>query len=323
MTTASVVSIPTIFIPTPLSPMIVVAGPTASGKSRLALALAKRFGGEIISCDSVAVYREFELGTAKPSLEERARIPHHLIDVAAPEDNFTAGDFSRLARVDAREITSRGKLPIVCGGTGLYLRAMLEGLFAGPGRDEALRERLRRATRPNLLWRLLRRLDAEAARRIHANDHSKLIRAIEVSASTRRPITELQGAGSEPLVGYRVLKLGLAPGRDELYARINLRCEQMFAAGLVEETRGIVARHGQKLFALRALGYRQAMEELRGECTPTEAIARAQQGHRNYAKRQWTWFRRDVEMQWLDGFGEDVLPEAEKRVREFLPGAES
>ena len=145
MTTASVVSIPTIFIPTPLSPMIVVAGPTASGKSRLALALAKRFGGEIISCDSVAVYREFELGTAKPSLEERARIPHHLIDVAAPEDNFTAGDFSRLARVDARKITSRGKLPIVCGGTGLYLRAMLEGLFAGPGRDEALRERLRLA----------------------------------------------------------------------------------------------------------------------------------------------------------------------------------
>lgn len=322
MISTSTLSIPTTFIPTPLSPMIVVAGPTASGKSRLALALAERFGGEIISCDSVAVYREFELGTAKPSLEERARIPHHLIDVAAPEDNFTAGDFSRLARVAAREITSRGKLPIVCGGTGLYLRAMLEGLFAGPGRDEALRERLRLATRSSLLWRLLRRFDAEAARRIHPNDHSKLIRAIEVSASARRPITQLQGEGSEPLEGYRVLKLGLSPEREKLYLRINQRCEQMFAAGLVEETRAIVAGHGQELFALRALGYRQAVEELRGECTPAEAIGRAQQGHRNYAKRQWTWFRRDAEMQWLDGFGEDVLAEAGERVEKFLPGTD-
>ena len=306
-----------------LSPMIVVAGPTASGKSHLAIRLAERFGGEVISCDSVAVYREFELGTAKPSSDERARIPHHLIDVAAATDNFTAGDYSRLAREAAREITTRGRVPIICGGTGLYLRAMLDGLFAGPGRDEALRERLRRVARPNLLWRMLRRVDPEAAGRIHANDHAKLIRAIEVSVAARRPITELQREGSEPLAGYRVLKLGLNPAREKLYERINRRCEQMFSAGLVEETREIVARHGQELFALRALGYRQALEYLQGECTLNEAVAGAQQGHRNYAKRQWTWFRRDAEMHWLEGFGEEVAGEAEMLVENFLSGAES
>jgi tRNA dimethylallyltransferase len=301
-----------------LSPLVVVAGPTASGKSSLALALALRFGGEIISCDSVAVYREFEIGTAKPGSEERALVPHHLIDVIPPDAYFSAGQYARLARAAASQITARGHLPIVCGGTGLYLRAMLDGLFAGPERDEPLRERLRRRKRPVSLWRLLRRLDPEAAARIHANDEPKLIRAIEVCAASARPMSDLLRHGRDPIQGYRVLRLGLSPQRSALYDRINRRCAEMFAQGLVEETRGLLERYGPEVFAMRSLGYRQAAEHLRGESSLAEAVARAQQGHRNYAKRQLTWFRRDTEMQWLENFGLEAATHAQEAVRRFI-----
>lgn len=300
-----------------MQPMVVVAGPTASGKSALAIALAERFAGEIISCDSVAVYREFELGTAKPSPQDRRRVPHHLIDVVAPDAYFTAGEYARLARQAAREITARGKLPIVCGGTGLYLRAMIEGLFDGPERDERLRARLRQA-RPGSLWRLLRLLDPAASARIHTNDQAKLIRAIEVCQSAARPISELHREGRDPLTGYRVFKIGLAPAREKLYEHINRRCAEMFAAGLIDETRGLLARYGPDLFAMRALGYRQAAEFLRGECTESAAISRAQQGHRNYAKRQLTWFRADREMQWIEDFGSAAGAQAAMRIEDFL-----
>jgi len=301
-----------------LSPLVVVAGPTASGKSSLALTLALGFGGEVISCDSVAVYREFEMGTAKPSRQERALVPHHLIDVVAPDAYFTAGNYARLARTAAREITARGRLPIVCGGTGLYLRAMLDGLFAGPERDEPLRERLRRRKRPAALWRLLRRLDPEAAARIHANDEPKLIRAIEVCAASVRPMSELLRDGRDALQGYRVLRIGLSPQRSALYDRINRRCAEMFEQGLVEETRGLLERYGSEVFAMRSLGYRQAAEHLRGECSLAEAVSRVQQGHRNYAKRQLTWFRRDTEMQWLETFGAEAATHAQEAVRKFI-----
>jgi tRNA dimethylallyltransferase len=300
------------------SPLVVVAGPTASGKSALALALASRFEGEIISCDSVAVYREFEVGTAKPSPEERACIPHHLVDVVAPDAYFTAGEYARRAREAAREITARQRLPIVCGGTGLYLRAMLDGLFAGPERDERLRERLREHRRPGALWRLLRRHDPEAAARIHPNDHPKLIRAIEVSAAAARPMSELLREGRDAIQGYRILRIGLSPERSALYERINLRCARMFERGLVEETRALLTHYGAEIFAMRSLGYRQAAEHLRGECTLAEAVARAQQGHRNYAKRQLTWFRADAEMHWLDGFGLESVERAAQLVERFL-----
>jgi tRNA dimethylallyltransferase len=299
-------------------PLVVIAGPTASGKSSLAMELAGRFGGEIISCDSVAVYREFEIGTAKPSREERARMPHHLIDVVAPNAYFTAGEYARLARAAAREITSRGRIPIVCGGTGLYLRAMLDGLFAGPERDEALRERLRRRKRDGSLWRLLRRLDPESSRRIHANDEPKLIRAIEVCAAAARPMSELLRDGRDGIQGYRTLRLGLNPARDLLYEQINQRCAEMFERGLIEETRALLERYGPDVFAMRSLGYRQAAEHLRGDSTLAEAIARAQQGHRNYAKRQLTWFRRDTEMQWLNGFGPEAAARAAEMLQHFI-----
>ena len=300
------------------APLVVLAGPTASGKSSLALELALRFGGEIISCDSVAVYREFEVGAAKPSREDRVAVPHHLIDVVAPEAYFTAGDYARLARAAARQITARGHLPIVCGGTGLYLRAMLDGLFAGPQRDETLRERLRRRHRPASLWRLLRRLDPEAAARIHPNDAPKLIRAIEVCAAAARPMSDLLRAGRDAIEGYRILRIGLVPERAALYDRINRRCAQMFEHGLVDETRRLLSLYGPTVFAMRSLGYRQAAEYLRGECSLAEAVARAQQGHRNYAKRQLTWFRRDPEMQWLEDFGTAAALPAAEAVGSFL-----
>jgi tRNA dimethylallyltransferase len=305
-------------IPSTQSPLLVVAGPTASGKSSLAIALALEFGGEIISCDSVAVYREFEIGTAKPSLEERAIVPHHLIDVVSPDAWFTAGDYARQARAAAAAITSRGRLPIVCGGTGLYLRAMLEGLFDGPERDEDLRRRLRHRRRPASLWRLLRRLDPESALRIHPNDEPKLIRAIEVCATAARPMSQLLIHGRDPIQGYRILRIGLNPRRDALYERINLRCARMFDEGLVEETRGLLARYGPEVFAMRSLGYRQAAGFLRGECGLAEAVSAAQQGHRNYAKRQLTWFRRDVDFCWLEDFGTSATERASGFVRDFL-----
>ena len=290
------------------TPLIVLAGATASGKTALALQLAKEFGGEIVSCDSVAVYRGMEIGTAKPSHEERERVPHHLLDVAWPDEPCTAGDYSRLARAALGEIGTRRRVPIVAGGTGLYLRALLEGLFPAPPERTGLRERLRRTADvrgASYLHRLLYRFDPASAERIHANDVSKVMRAIEVSLAAREPLTEQWSKGRDALTGYRILRLGLAPTRERLYERINVRAAMMFARGLVEETEGLVAQYGWDCRPLSSLGYAEAVAVLRGQCTRDEAIARAQQGHRNYAKRQGTWFRREPEMHWLPGCGEN------------------
>jgi tRNA dimethylallyltransferase len=293
--------------------LLVLLGPTASGKTALSLHLAERFHGEIVSCDSVAVYREFEIGTAKPALQDRMRIPHHLIDVADPADQFTAGDYSRLARAAIAGIHARGHMPIVVGGTGLYLRALLEGLFAGPARSEQLRERLRQrqAIRgAEHLHRILRRLDPPAAATIHANDVPKLIRAIEVCLSARQSMTVMWQAGRDPLRGFRILRIGLNPAREALYQRVNLRAQAMFTQGqgqsLVEETRMLKDRYGEAARPLASLGYKQAQQFLCGELSLDQAIAAAQQGHRNYAKRQMTWFRREPDVQWINGFGDDT-----------------
>ena len=294
--------------PEPETPLIVIAGPTASGKTSLALSLAEELNGEIVSCDSVAVYRLMEIGTAKPSAAERARIPHHCLDLYWPNEACTAGDYARHARAAIANIRDRGKLPIVAGGTGLYLRALLEGLAPAPPRDETLRERLRQraATRgESYLHRLLRRLDPRAAALIHANDTPKLIRSIEVTLSARQPQTTQWEAGREPLQGYRILQLGLSPERKNLYDRINQRAAAMFDLGLVAETDMLRTRFGDSCRTLTSLGYAQAMSVLHGELTVPEAIAAAQQGHRNYAKRQLTWFRREPTMHWLSGFGSE------------------
>jgi tRNA dimethylallyltransferase len=316
--------------------VVVVLGPTASGKTALALGIARRFGGEIVNCDSVAMYREFDVGTAKPSAAERAEVPHHLLDCVDPLADVSAGEYARQARQILREIVlretalsedeQRGRLPIVSGGTGLYLRALLEGLFPGPQRSEELRNKLRaRAEKCGTehLHRILRRLDSSAADRIHAHDVPKMIRAIEVCLVSRRAsprtsprtsprnMTELWQQGREPLRGFRILRLGLNPEREGLYARINQRAAKMFDEGLIAETERLLAKYGDEARPLASLGYKQAMQFLRGRLDRESAIAAAQQAHRNYAKRQITWFRREPDVHWLAGFGDDPAIEAE------------
>jgi tRNA dimethylallyltransferase len=269
-------------------PLICIVGPTGAGKSELAIRMAEKLDGEIVNCDSMQIYRGFNIGTAKVPWEERRGIPHHLIDVVEPENVFTAGEYSRRAREIVAEITRRGKVPIVAGGTGFYLRALLDGLSSLPPRSDALRARL--DGRP--LHQLLKRLDPEAAARIHANDTPKLTRALEVRILTGRPAKKQ--SPPDPLPGYQVRKIGMLPPRQELYARLDRRTAWMFANGLVEEAeellrRGVPAE--AKPFA--SLGYRQALAVLRNGMTVAEAISDTQQGTRNYAKRQMTWFRHE------------------------------
>ena len=293
--------------------LVVILGPTGSGKTSLSVALGRRFNGEIVSCDSVAVYRGLEIGSAKPSAAQRKLVPHHLLDVVGPDAFYTAGDYSRVAREAIAGIVGRGRLPMVTGGTGLYLRALLQGLFPGPQRSVPLRDRLLRKAEsrgPIYLHRILKQIDPVSAARIHANDTAKVIRAIEVSLAASRPMSEAWKEGSEALTGYRVLRLGLDPGRPQLYQRINDRAHAMFAQGLIEETRELLARYGRSP-ALNSLGYRQAAQFLDGALTYEQAVAAASQGHRNYAKRQLTWFRREPEVRWLNGFGDDPAPLAE------------
>jgi tRNA dimethylallyltransferase len=309
-------------------PLVAVAGPTGSGKSELALALARRFGGEIVNCDSLQVYRHFDIGTAKLPPQDRRGIPHHLLDILDPDQLFTAGEYARLARQALATISARQSLPIVAGGTGFYLRALLDGLFEGPQRDQPLRDRLaaRERQRPGALHRLLRRFDSEAARRIHANDVPKVTRALEVCLLSRRPVTELFRAGRAALEGYRVLKIGLLPDREALYDRLNLRCAAMFEAGLAAEVRRILALgFSASAKPFESHGYKQALQLLAGELNPREAVFYAQRNTRQYAKRQITWFRRETGLVWLKGFGEEprIRDEACELVASFLGRANS
>ena len=308
----------------PSDPLLVaILGPTGSGKTALSLEIAARFHGEIVNCDSVAIYREFRIGTAKPTDAEQACVPHHLLDVVDPTGYTTAGEYARRARKVIQEIHQRGALPIVVGGTGLYLRALLEGLFPGPERSDALRERLRARARekgPRYLYRLLRRMDPKAAAKIHVNDVPKLIRAIEVSLSAKQPMSEQWERGRDALRGFAILRIGLDPDRALLYERINRRVEAMFEAGLIEETRHLRQKYGEATRPLETIGYKQVVQLLRGELDQKQAIAAVQQAHRNYAKRQMTWFRRELEVSWIPGFGDEprVVEEAAGLVHERL-----
>jgi tRNA dimethylallyltransferase len=304
-------------------PLIAILGPTGAGKSELALCVAEAFGGEVLNCDSLQIYRYFDIGTAKLAPEDRRGIVHHLIDSLNPDQVFTAGEYARLARPILLEVSAQAKLPVVAGGTGFYLRALLDGLFVGPSRDEALRQRLaaRHLRRPGSIHRLLARFDREAARRIHPNDLPKLIRALEVCLLTRGSVTEMFRAGRDALSGYRVLKIGLTPPRDQLYERLDRRAGQMFDGGLIDEVRSILARgFAPTAKPFESHGYRQAIQVLNGELTVKQAIFYAQRNTRRYAKRQMTWFRQEQAVEWFRGFGgDDVIQQAAiNRVRDFL-----
>lgn len=284
-----------------------VVGPTGSGKSALALCLAQQFGGEIVNCDSLQLYRGFDIGTAKTPPGERRGIPHHLFDVLTPQESYSAGEYAREARKVIAEIAGRGRLPIVVGGTGFYLRALLEGLPVLPSRDERLRERLleRERLRPGSLHRLLSRLEPGAAARIHANDVQKTMRALEVRLLTQQALPP--PAEAQALEGYTVIKLGLDPDRAAIQQRLETRTRAMFAHGLIEEVRSLLAQGAtgnEKPF--EALGYKQALLLLRGTLTLEQAVESTIVETRQYAKRQRTWFRRDTEIHWLLGFGDDA-----------------
>jgi tRNA dimethylallyltransferase len=306
-------------------PLVAVLGPTGSGKSELALRLADRFGGEIVNCDSVQIFKYFNIGTAKLAETDWRGIPHHLIDALEPDRVFTAGDFARAGREVLREITGRGRLPVVAGGTGFYLRALIDGLAPGPGRDEALRARLavREARRAGSVHRLLSRLDPAAAQRMHPNDVPKAMRALEICLRARRPATEVFAGGRDALTGYRALKLGLFPDREKLVTRLEARVEAMFAAGLVAEAEAILAR-GTPASAkpFESIGYKQALQVVRGELSVKDAIFYAKRDTRQYAKRQMTWFRQEPGLEVVRGFGDEtgVVERALARAGEFLGG---
>jgi len=291
--------------------LLVVAGPTGSGKSALAIDLAAALGGEIVNFDSLQLYRGFDIGTAKTPPSQRRGIPHHLFDVldvgsGYDASGWSAGDYARLARPILAEISSRGRIPVAAGGSGFYLRALLRGLPELPARDEALRARLgkREERRAGSLHRLLTRLDPDSAARIHPRDVHKTIRALEIRLLTRRRLPGSETA--EALTGYSIVKIGLNPDREQLFARLNARVERMFAEGLIEETRNALARGAtgaEKPF--ESLGYKQALQYIHGEIPLEQAILSTQIETRRYAKRQWTWFRREPAIVWLNGFGDD------------------
>jgi tRNA dimethylallyltransferase len=289
------------------APLIAIVGPTGAGKSDLAMHLAREREGEIVSCDSLQVYRGLDIGSAKATAAERAEVPHHLLDVVDPDQPFSAADYSHLARAAIREISARARLPVVVGGTGLYLRALLQGLFPGPSRSEPLRRRFdAMADRFGdiRLWRLLRRVDPAAAGRISPSDRVRVVRALEVFWGTGKPISEHHRAGTEPLRGFRTLIVGLDPGREELRRRLEKRTRDMLRNGLLEEVRGLQERYGSDIRPLQAIGYKQALSVIQGRMSEDEgqmsecehAIVQATL---RFAKRQRTWFRHQTgDVQW-------------------------
>ena len=299
--------------------LIIVLGPTAVGKSRVAVDLSLRFGGEVVSGDSIQVYRGFDIGTDKPTVEARRGVPHHLIDIVGPEVQFTAADFVREALSAARGIAARGRLPIVAGGTGLYIKALCDGLFPGPGRDPALRAALEAEAREKGLETLFRRLEAvdpEYAHKIRGRDRIRIIRALEVHAATGRPISEHFRATESPVKGRTVVRLGLRLEKDELYRRIDARVDRMFERGLIEEVRGLLARGiPETAPPFRALGYSHVLRHLKGEIGLLEAAALTKTDTRHYAKRQMTWFRKMAGIVW---FSPEDGPALEEHVQNQL-----
>ena len=297
-------------------PFVVIIGPTASGKSTLGVWLAQKLEGEVIACDSTQLYRGFDIGTAKPSDQERASVPHHLLDILESKEETTAGAYRERAIAVMSDLRARKKLPVLTAGTGLYLRALLEGFADVPQRSEELRERLRASAAEHgqgHLHRMLKKLDTVSARKIAAADEQKLIRAIEVCLLAKQPLSRVHETGRTPLAGWRAIKIGLNPGRDQLYQRIHDRTDAMLRQGWLEEVRGLMERGvPEEAKPFDFIGYRELRNALTGEMDLDAARASIQQATRRYAKRQLTWFRRETGVHWFEGFGDDA--EIESRV---------
>lgn len=303
-------------------PLVVVIGPTASGKSALGVGLAEHLGGEVVVCDSTQVYRHFDIGTAKPAPEERRGIPHHLMNLLEPHELFTAGEYRRRALAVLEDVRRRERLPILTVGTGLYLRALLEGLADAPSRSEALRARLgARASRrgPEYLHRLLARLDLAAAQRIAPRDAPKLVRAIEVCLLAGKPITEIHRAGRQRLEDFATVKVGLMPRRSGLYQRIAQRVEVMLARGWLGEIQNLLAQGvPATVKPFEFIGYRELRAHCAGKTSLPEAVQAIERATRHYAKRQITWFRKEPGVEWFEGFGDD--PAISSAVLRYLEG---
>jgi tRNA dimethylallyltransferase len=292
------------------SPVIAIVGPTASGKSTAAIETALRLNGEIINCDSVQVYQEIKIATAKVPLEERKGVPHHLIDVIPPQVNYTAGDWARDATREIEAIENRGHIPLLVGGTGFYLRALRQPFFSSPETNHLLRQRInsiRKRRGPEYVHRLLKRLDPRAANEFFPRDWPRVQRALEVYLQTGQSIVDQKSERPEaPESALRLRILALNPPRTELYDRIDTRTEEHFKAGLVDEVRDLLARGiPADSNALGAHGYRRVVEFLRGERNLASAIAQTKLDIRHYAKRQMTWFRHEPGVEWIEGFGEE------------------
>jgi tRNA dimethylallyltransferase len=290
-------------------PLVIILGPTASGKTTLAVRVAQHFGGEVLGCDSTQVYRGFDIGTAKPTAAERGGIPHHLMDLAEPTDVFTAGEYRRRALLVLDELGRRGRLPILTAGTGLYLRALLEGLADAPERSEVLRVRLMATAARRghtYLHRLLRRLDPPSAARISPNDTQKLVRAIEICLVAGKPLSEVHHAGRDPLKGYQPIKIGIQPPRELLQQRIADRVQAMLRRGWLAEVAALLQRDASfSAKPFEFIGYRELREYLQGHGTLEEAAQAITVATRQYAKRQMTWFRKEAGVTWIPGFGDD------------------
>jgi tRNA dimethylallyltransferase len=293
--------------PSPQEPVVVIGGPTASGKTEVAIELALRVGGEIVNADSMQVYRGMDIGTAKPSRAERARVPHHLLDIVAPDEDYHAARFAADAAAAIAAIRGRGRMPFLVGGTGLYIRAALFGLNAGVGRDAGFREALEgehaRAVASGDAARLHRRLseiDPTSAARLHPNDVVRIIRALEIHATTGRSATAVYGA-SEPRARYDALFLALDLDREALALRIDARCEAMIAGGLLQELRALRdAGYGPELASMRAIGYRHLQPVIEGQVTLADVLPVLKRDTRQFARRQRTWFRAQAGVRWMD-----------------------
>lgn len=289
-------------------PLVVVCGPTASGKTALAAELAKHFRMEVMSADSRQVYRGMDIGTAKATRSEQEMVPHHLIDVADPDQDFSAADFSQLGREIAEEIWARGHIPMVVGGTGLYIRGLIEGLLDAPAGDKELRKKLKEIEKnegDGALHRRLQKVDPHLAQRLHPHNKVRIIRALEVFTLSGRKLSELQEEHSFSDCPFRTLKIGLLPEREVLYQRIDERAETMMTAGLLDEVRALLGKgYSPQLKALKTIGYRESILYLQGKLSFEEAISLIQRDTRRYAKRQITWFRKDRSIIWVDSLRE-------------------